>query len=167
MAGMHAERLDEADTDLIKVWVKFVPREGWLPYDTEGLWAEPIEGDTARICSVPFLADGIAIGDVLRYTFDETGRRWATGRVEGSGNCTVRVLPVPTGPLGANAEAVHGQFEQWNLGGEEFSKELPLVALNIPADADMPAIKALLNRGVEDGWWYYETGCATDTWRAA
>ena len=23
--------------DAVKIWFKFVPREGWLPYDTEGL----------------------------------------------------------------------------------------------------------------------------------
>lgn len=35
--------MDEAssgkDGDRIKVWFRFVPREGWFPQDTEGLWA--------------------------------------------------------------------------------------------------------------------------------
>lgn len=164
---MRPDRLDEADTDLIKIWVKFVPREGWLPYDTEGLWAEPIDGHHGRVRSVPFLANGIAFGDVLSYTFGEDATRWATGRVEASGHCTIRVLPVPTGPLGPSAEAVHRCFAPWGLGGEAYSKELPLVALDVPADADLTGIKSLLDRGVEDGWWYYETGCVTDAWRDA
>ncbi|CAM5553487.1 hypothetical protein SCALM49S_03948 [Streptomyces californicus] len=32
----------------IKVWFRFVPREDWLPYDTEGLWATRLSADTAR-----------------------------------------------------------------------------------------------------------------------
>jgi hypothetical protein len=41
------------------VWYRFVPREGWLPYDTEGLWATRLSGDTARVESVPLLQDGV------------------------------------------------------------------------------------------------------------
>ncbi|MEV6964851.1 DUF4265 domain-containing protein [Hamadaea sp. NPDC051192] len=164
---MRPDRLDEADTDLIKIWIKFVPRDGWLPYDTEGLWAEPLDGHTARVRSIPFLANGIAFGDVLNYTVGEDSTRWASGRVATSGHCTVRVLPTPAGPLGPSAEAVHRCFAPWNLGGEAYSKELPLVALDIPVGADLTGIKSLLDRGVEDGWWYSETACVTDAWRAA
>jgi hypothetical protein len=33
----------------IKVWFRFAPREGWLSYDTEGLWAERQGDNLARI----------------------------------------------------------------------------------------------------------------------
>jgi hypothetical protein len=29
----------EGVVETIKVWSRFVPREGWFPQDTEGLWA--------------------------------------------------------------------------------------------------------------------------------
>src|SRR2546421_135375 len=45
-ADVHAQ---PAGDDRIKVWFRFVPREGWLPYDTEGLWGTVVSGDTARI----------------------------------------------------------------------------------------------------------------------
>jgi hypothetical protein len=61
---------------LIKVWFRFVPREGWLPYDSEGLWARRLSGDTARVENVPFLQDGVA---------DEEGLHWARGRGGGVG----------------------------------------------------------------------------------
>lgn len=155
------------DEGLVKVWFQFVPREGWLPYDTEGLWAQPLSADTARVASVPFLQDGVAEGDVIRFTTDDDGGRWAVGRVEPSGNCTIRVLPVPDGPLGRSAQAVHERFGSFGLGGEAFSKAFPLVALNVPAGADLAAIKQLLVSGEAQGWWKFEEGCVTDAWRDA
>ncbi|SCE79712.1 protein of unknown function (DUF4265) [Micromonospora viridifaciens] len=160
-------RVRPSGEQLIKIWFKFVPREGWLPYDTEGLWALAVGPDTARICNVPFLQDGVAEGDVVRFTTTPDGLRWATGRVEASGNCTVRVLPKPRGPLGPSAQAVFDRLAPFGLGGEPFSKELPLVALTVPASADLSSVKAALLRGEAEGWWTFEVGCATDEWKAA
>jgi hypothetical protein len=150
--------------DLIKVWFKFVPREGWLPYDTEGLWATQLSGDTARVENVAFLQDGIAQGDVVRFQADEAGVFWATGRVQSSGHCVVRVLPVPSGPLGRNASAVHAAFARFGLGGEVFSAELPFVAFDVPADADFGGIQQVLADGESQGWWHFEVGSGTDRW---
>ncbi|GAA0447926.1 hypothetical protein Aca07nite_73400 [Actinoplanes capillaceus] len=151
--------------DRIKVWFKFVPREGWLPYDTEGLWATQLGEDTARVENVAFLQDGIAQGDVVRFQTNEDGLRWATGRVEASGHCVIRVLPVPSGPLGPSASAVHAAFARFGLGGEVFSAELPLVAFDVPADADFGEIQQVLADGKSQGWWHFEVGCGTDRWR--
>jgi hypothetical protein len=63
----------------VKIWFRFVPREDWLPYDTEGLWAVPVSADTARVANVPFLQDGVAQGDIVRFTTDDNGVRWAVG----------------------------------------------------------------------------------------
>jgi hypothetical protein len=153
--------------DLIKVWFRFVPREGWLPYDTEGLWATRLSADTARVANAPFLQDGVSEGETVRFVTDDDGLHWATGRVEPSGNCTIRVLSVPDGPLGHSAQAVHAKLAPFGLGGEVFSKDFPLVALTVPADADHGRIKALLIRGREEGWWHFEASCVTDAWRAA
>ncbi|MET8366690.1 DUF4265 domain-containing protein [Micromonospora sp. NPDC005194] len=161
------DRDPPAGDHFIKIWFKFVPREGWLPYDTEGLWAVAAGPDTARICNAPFLQDGVAEGDLVRFTVSPDGLRWTTGRVEASGNCTVRVLPNPRGPLGPSAQAVYDRLAPFGIGGETFSKELPLVAFTLPASADLPAIKASLQRGEAEGWWSFEVGCATDDWRAA
>ncbi|MFG1841218.1 DUF4265 domain-containing protein [Micromonospora sp. NPDC049175] len=161
------DRTPPAGDHFIKIWFKFVPREGWLPYDTEGLWGVAAGPDTARICNAPFLQDGVAEGDLVRFTVSPDGLCWATGRVEASGNCTVRVLPERRGPLGPSAEAVYDRLAPFGIGGETFSKELPLVAFTVPASADLSAIKATLQRGEADGWWSFEVGCATDDWGAA
>lgn len=148
----------------VKVWFRFVPREGWLPYDTEGLWATRLDDRLARIRNVPFLQDGVAQGDIIRFEVDDQGALWSRERIEASGNCVIRVLPIPTGPLGRSAEAVHAEFSRFRLGGEVFSAELPLVAFDVPADANFAEIKAMLERGRNEGWWHFEVGSATERW---
>lgn len=165
--AMHDATGATADANRIKVWFRFVPREGWFPQDTEGLWATKVSDDTARVANVAFLQDGVAEGDVVRFETDVDGLHWAVGRVSASGNCTIRVVPIPSGPLGHSPQALHQQFSAFRLVGEVFSEEFPMVAFNVPADADFSGIKAVLARGKEDGWWHYEVGCGSDAWRNA
>ncbi|MER7111926.1 DUF4265 domain-containing protein [Streptomyces sp. NPDC000229] len=154
----------ESAVESIKVWFRFVPREGWLPQDTEGLWAKKLGEDTAGVQNAPFLQDGVAEGDVVRYRTDSEGLHWAVERVSASGNCTIRVVPTPTGPLGRSPQAVHQRFSAFGLGGEVFSEDFPMVAFTAPAGSDFAGIKELLARGEEEGWWHYEVGCGTDAW---
>ncbi|GHH29685.1 hypothetical protein Srubr_37710 [Streptomyces rubradiris] len=154
----------DSTAEKIKVWFRFVPREGWFPQDTEGLWAARLSADTARVQNVPFLQNGVAEGDVVRFQTDSDGLHWAVGRVTSGGNCTIRVVPIPSGPLGRSPQAVHQRLSVFRLGGEVFSKDFPMVALTAPAGADFAGIKALLNQGKEEGWWHYEVGCGTDEW---
>ncbi|MER7338615.1 DUF4265 domain-containing protein [Streptomyces sp. NPDC000075] len=154
----------ENAVEKIKIWFRFVPREGWFPQDTEGLWAMPLGDDTACVRNIPFLQDGVAEGDVVRYQTDADGIHWAVGRVSASGNCTIRVVPVPTGPLGRNPKAVCQRLSAFELGGEVFSEDFPMVAFTAPAGADFAGIKTLLARGQTEGWWHYEVGSGTDEW---
>ncbi|MDW4917643.1 DUF4265 domain-containing protein [Streptomyces californicus] len=148
----HSPReADEIDADQIKVWFRFVPREGWLPQDTEGLWARRLGPE----------------GDTVRFRTDDDGQHWAVERVAASDNCTVRVLPVPSGPLGRDARAVHERLAGFGLTGEVFSKEFPLLALTVPGGADLRGVKELLARGQDEGWWHFEVPCSTETWREA
>ncbi|MFJ9622080.1 DUF4265 domain-containing protein [Streptomyces sp. NPDC101181] len=141
--------------------------DGWPHCDTEGLWATRLGPDTARVDNVPFLRDGVAEGEIVRFWTDEDGVRWASGRVAESGNCTVRVLPLPGGPLGPDVRAVHERLAGFGLRGEVFGADVPLVALTVPGGADLRAVKALLARGRDEGWWHYEVACATRAWRSA
>ncbi|MDX3767897.1 DUF4265 domain-containing protein [Streptomyces sp. AK08-01B] len=154
----------EGTVEKIKVWFRFVPRKGWFPQDTEGLWATKLDDDTAIVQNAPFLQDGVAEGDVVRYQTDTDGLHWAVGRVSTVGNCTIGVVPVPTGPVGRSPQAVHQRLSAFGLGGEVFSEDFPMVAFTAPAGADFAGIKALLKQGQEDGWWHFEVGCGTDEW---
>lgn len=127
----------------------------------------PVGSDTARIRNVPFLANGIAEDDVIRYVTATDGARWAKERVEASGNCAIRVLPRRGGPLGPDPQRVYERFAPFGLGGETYSDEFPLVALHIPFDAPFKEIKALLAHGENERWWGYEPSCVTDAWTRA
>jgi Domain of unknown function (DUF4265) len=110
-----------------------------------------LTGDTARLANVPFLQDGVAEGEIVRFATRAESLHWALERVEASGNCAVRVIPIPAGPLGTSARAVHEKLAPYGLGGEVFSRDFPLIALTAPAGADMPRIKALLAQGQDEG----------------
>ncbi|GAA1800781.1 hypothetical protein GCM10009682_23000 [Luedemannella flava] len=137
------------------------------PTTRKACGAAAVGPDTAHISNAPFLQDGVAEGDIVRFMTAADGTCWATERVEASGNCTIRVLPIPDGPLGRSAHAVHERLAPLGLGGETFSDELPLVAFTVPVTADLPAVKAILVHGETEGWWAFETGCVTDAWTAA
>jgi hypothetical protein len=151
----------------VRIWFRFEPRAGWLPFDTEILWATDLGDGTARIESPPFLQDGVAVGDVVRFRVDEDGDRWGHERVRSSGHCLVRVLPDPAGPLGPDADAVRRRLAEVGVAGEAFSADLPLIVCDIPAGRDVSRVKELLRQGETEGWWYFETGSVTDEWRTA
>ncbi len=109
---------------MIKVWF-FLPRDGWHQYEHEGMWARRVGEDTAVVENSPFLAGGVAEGDVVRFRTDSDGRHWAVERLSSSGNCTIRVIAVPTGPLGRSPEAVHQRLPGFKLGGEVYSEDFP------------------------------------------
>jgi uncharacterized protein DUF4265 len=79
---------------------------------------------------------------------------WATDKVEWSGNCTVRVVPYQKGPLAGSRQAVLDAFARLGVDGEGL-QQYGIVALNVPPDIDLGAVKRLLYQGVEDGWWEY------------
>ncbi|WP_443044006.1 DUF4265 domain-containing protein [Streptomyces sp. NBC_00322] len=154
----------ESAIEKIKIWFRFVPREGWFPQDTEGLWAARLGVDTACVQNAPFLQDGVAEGDVVRFRTDSDGLHWAVERISSSGNCAIRVVPVPTGPLGRSAQGVHQRLAVFGLGGEVFSDDFPMVAFTVPPGSDFAEIKALMTQGQEEGWWHFEVGFGTDEW---
>ena len=41
-----------------------------------------------------------------------------------------------------------------------------MVALDVPPDVDLAAVKRLLREGTHAGWWEYEEGCIGDAWLA-
>lgn len=146
---------------------RFVPCQGWFPQDTEGLWATRLSVDTARADSVPFLQDGGAQGDVVRFQTDDEGLHWASGRMSASGNCAVRAVPIPSGPLGRSPQAVHQRLADFQLGGEVFIEEFPMVAFDVPASTDFGALKQLSVRGQDEGWWHLEVGSGTEAFWSA
>jgi len=57
-------------------------------------------------------------------------------------------------------------FAPLGVDGEGL-QQYGIVALNVPPDVDLGAVKRLLRQGVDDGWWDYEEGCIGQAWLSA
>jgi hypothetical protein len=146
-----------------------LPRDGrgWPPVATEGLWAIPLsERHHVRLDNVPWFACEVATGDVFRVRTDENGVLWALTQVTWSGNCTIRVLVAGNGPLAGDLRQALAMFEPFGVDGEGMA-QYRMLALNVPPEADLAAVKNLLKDGEVAGWWAYEEGCVGDAWKAA
>ena len=143
-----------------------VDADGWPPVGGERVWAYALGGDRYRLDNAPWFVRGIAEGDIVRAVAPD-GASWPVfvERLEWGGNCTIRVIPLSSGPLGDDQEAVLDLFVGLGATGE-CAGTYPIVALTIPPDADARAVKELLRQGEADGRWEYEEGCVSDTWLA-
>lgn len=140
-------------------------QDGWPSAESEGLWAEPVEGDLYRLDHTPWFACGVAADDVIEAQPD-TGRRAPVRRgSEAWGPDRGQVIPRDDGRLGADRQGILDVFEPLGLGGEGMSSPVNMVALDIGPDAPLSSVKSFLATGESDGRWYYEEGCISDGWQ--
>lgn len=137
--------------------------EGWPPVESEGLWAEPLGQHRYRVDNTPWFARNLAADDVVIALAGSDDALWATERAEWSGRLTIRVIPRSEGSLNGNRQAVLDAFEPLGVSGEGI-EQYNMVALDVPSDADLAAVKGLLRAGEADGRWDYEEGCVSDAW---
>jgi Domain of unknown function (DUF4265) len=169
----HAWAVDETDPggamgdQFVKVVFELARDEdGWPPAASEGLWAVPVSPDVVRLDNTPFFARGVAADDLIRVRREADGRLRAAGLLEWSGHCTIRIIVFRDGQLGGSRQQVLDMFAPLGATGEGIER-YAMVALDIPPDAEIAAIRRLLLRGQRDGWWDYEEGCIGPAWQAA
>lgn len=158
---------ERPDAEGVKV-VFDLPRDddGWPPVGTEAVWATRLpERDHVRLDNVPWFARNVAEGDVFRVRADNHGILWAVEKVAWSGYCTIRVIPWREGQLAGDRQRVLDMFAPFGVTGEGIA-QFGMVALSVPPEADLGAVKRLLNDGQAGGWWDYEEGCIDDAWDA-
>lgn len=76
------------------------------------------------------------------------------------------MIPLRAGTLAGSLQAVLDAFEPLGVSGEGAEPAYPILALDVPPDADWAAIKQLLHEGEADGRWSHEEGCVSDVWIA-
>lgn len=139
--------------------------DGWPPAGSEGLWALPVTPDVVRLDNTPFFVRGVATGDLIRVRRGDDGQLQADERLRWSGHCTIRIIVFRDGPLSGSRQQVLDKFAPLGVTGEGI-EQFSMVALDVPPDADIAAVKRLLREGEHDGWWEYEEGCIGDAWEA-
>jgi hypothetical protein len=155
---------DMAKPSLAKVRFRLTPEaDGWPPVESEGLWAEPIGNDQFRIDNTPWFVRNLSADDIVHALPGSDGVLWAVDRVRWSRRLTIRVIPRTDGALQGDYRAVLERFAPFGVSGEVIA-QYRLVALDIPADADHRSLKAVLQRGEDDGLWDFEEACISDEW---
>ena len=147
----------------IKLWIPLSPEDDWPPVGGENLWAEALGNGRYRLDSVPFFAQGLAVGDVVTAEPDANDELQIDEIVESSGNCTIRLIVYAEGPYGRDRKRVLNLFQGFGVEGEGM-EAYNLVALNVPNSAPISAVKSLLREGCDKAWWDCEEGTITDTW---
>ena len=135
------------------------------PAQSEGLWAEPVEGNLYRLDNTPWFARGVAADDVIEAQTDANGVLWFVQVLERGGRIVVRVIPRDDGPLGGDRQGILDVFEPLGVEAEGMATPVNMVALDIGPDAPLSAVKSLLGAGESEGRWFYEEGCTSDEWR--
>jgi hypothetical protein len=88
------------------------------------------------------------------------------GKARWSGNCTIRLIVFRDGALGGDLQAALDRFAPLGVTGEGIA-QYGMVALTVPPDAELGAVKQLLRQGGSEGWWDHEEGCIGDAWDQA
>jgi hypothetical protein len=140
--------------------------DAWPPVGSEALWAVVVEPGVVRLDNTPFFVRNVAAGDLIRVSRDADGLWQADERLRWSGHYTIRIIVFPDGPLEGSQRRVLDLFTPLGVTGEG-SGQFGMVALDVPPDAHITAVKRLLGDGERDGWWAYDEGCVDDAWRNA
>jgi hypothetical protein len=149
---------------LVKVWFDLArDDDGWPPVGREGLWAVVVSPDVVRLDNTPWFALNVANGDLFQIRRGDDDLWLAGQRLQWSGNCTIRIIPFAEGAMGGSRQRVLDAFARLGVAGEGIER-FGMVALDVPHEVDVVAVKQLLFNGQRDGWWEYEEGCVGDDW---
>jgi Domain of unknown function (DUF4265) len=137
--------------DHVKIFFRLEQDEdGYPPVSVESVWAKD-QGDGSFVLdNTPWFTREATLGDVVEAD-EEDGALYyrATRRVSGSSLLRVIFL-TDEDPTPVRNVLVE-------LGcSSEMAGVWPLLAVNVPAEADLDAVRAVLDEGEGEGRWEYE-----------
>lgn len=153
--------------DLPPGWVQVWFRVSGGPATGLGVTAEALSPNRVRLLYAPWAALNAAEGDVFDVQRGPDGQLWVQEKVQASGYCAIRVRLAPDsalGPLTSGVDAILTKFTPLGITG---SGMFGLAVIDVPPDADLYAVRQLLDIGQREGWWTYDELCITDAWKAA
>ncbi|WP_347353291.1 DUF4265 domain-containing protein [Intrasporangium sp.] len=161
----HARSKSDKPLEVVRFSIR-QDEDGWPPVSVEALWAESRGLDRLSIVSVPFFVAGVAPGDVVLTVWHE-GERWASTVDLRGGHSVIRVGTFPEERGETWAVDKLNEFENMGLTCESSGPPFWLVAVDIPAGADIASIKRHLESGEKVGLWEYEEACVGGEWQDA
>lgn len=146
-----------AEKQLSKIVVPL--HEGWHGYSAETLWGEKVNADSFRIDSIPFFANNISRGDLVKANIDKDGRLLYQKTISKGENCTYRIFFDENIDL---EEKIKYLTLFRNYGDIEYYKQLDLYALSVPKQKVHKLYKNLI-QFEKDGKLDFEEGdCLLD-----
>ncbi len=150
-----AEEL-ELPEGLVRIRIPLDLQVGEPGPDHDWLWGEPLGSDRYRVESCVFFAYCISRNDVVRARERDGDGTPLLEHVESkSGHRTLRIALDPD--LELDAGGVQGMLERIvELGCTHEIMRPKIVAVDLPPEADVAQVVALLEAGSRDGWLAWE-----------
>jgi hypothetical protein len=121
----------------VKIFFRLEIVDDYPPAGIETMWAT-CEGSEFRLDNVPFFAERIACGDLVKATKDADGCLYFDEVVEMSGNGTLHLFVMDLD----NVQQLRSQVETMGCSSE---LGLPrLIAVNVPKNIDYPRLRSFL-----------------------
>jgi hypothetical protein len=143
---------NDKSAGLVKVIFPLDPN-AWHGSATESVWAEPVKGGRYRLRNVPFYASGVSYDDVIEAV-DDAGHLVFTSVFDRGGHSTYRLLV--NGPHCDQFEAYWDRLAECGCTYERGHH--PLIAVDVPREADIIEVYKRLEQGEADGVWGFEEG---------
>jgi Domain of unknown function (DUF4265) len=135
-------------------------RDLWPPVDEESLWAEDLGRGRYRIDSIPFLAKGLSLDDIVRVkeVVGDDQMPIFHSVVQRGGHSTYRVK-VLAGLDADRHEAYHQLARAISeIGCQTESASPRFFSVDCPPEANVHALYDILEVGEKEGIWEFEEG---------
>jgi Domain of unknown function (DUF4265) len=128
----------------------------WHGMAGERLWATELGNGHYRIDNVPLYVNGVSYGDIVSAK-PEDGSLAFGGVVRPGGNSTYRMLL--RSPYGRrDFERYWARLEPLGCFYESSRDPEDVFAINVPSEADVHAVYAILEEGAAEGVWHFDEG---------
>jgi hypothetical protein len=140
-----------------QVKIRFETEAGdWHGMTGERLWATELGGGRYRIDNAPLYAYGVSYGDIVSADPDGEFLRF-TGVVGRGGSSNYRILLLS--PCNrSDFERYWARLEPLGCFYESSRDPENVFAINVPAEADISAVYAILEKGQTEGVWHFDEG---------
>jgi hypothetical protein len=126
--------------------------DGYPPFAVESVWAEEAQDGLFVLDNIPFFARQATLGGLVSAVYEDDAPCYAS-TVQSSGNSLIRVV------MCDNHDPAELRSSLISIGcsTELFSRNsLRLIAVNVPLTTPIGDVRAMLERGCDEGHWDYE-----------
>ncbi len=126
--------------------------DGYPPFAVESVWAQRSQDGLFVLDNIPFFARQATLGDAIEVVYEDDAPYY-TSTLQPSGNSLIRVVMFDS----SDPAELRSNLVSIGCSTELFSRDtLRLIAVNVPQATPIGEVRALLDRGCDEGHWDYE-----------